>query len=137
MESLGERLAKSIPNEVDMVRSDLFKVVYPEYRPYLNVIRFNVYEYIKRNQSQIRSTQIKKDLPETAKQRRRETKSIKAGVRAAMMNRRVAADMSRNFRVRFNDAERAEYFENVLNVVTARADGATKQDVVDMILQLQ
>ena len=54
-----------------------------------------------------------------------------------MMNRRVAADMSRNFRVRFNDAERAEYFENVLNVVTARADGATKQDVVDMILQLQ
>ena len=137
MESLGERLTKSIPNEVDMVRSDLFKVVYPEYRPYLDAIRFNVYEYIKRNQSQIRSTQIKKDLPETAKQRRRETKSIKAGIRAAMMNRRVAADMSRNFRVRFNDAERAEYFENVLNVVTARADGATKQDVVDMILELQ
>lgn len=135
--TLYNRLIKSVPNEVDMVRSDLFKIIYPEYRPFLDGIRFNVYEYLQGNRRKIGHVQIKKDLPKTAKQRRRETKSIKACVRAAMMNRRVDADMSRDFRVRFNDSERAEYFENVLNVVTARADGATKDDAVDMILRLQ
>lgn len=137
VETLYNRLTKSIPNEVDMVRSSLFKVIYPEYRPFLDSIRFNVYEYLQSSRRQIEYVHIKRDLPETAKQRRREIKSIKSCVRLAMMNRRVAANMSRDFRVRFNDAERAEYFENVLNVVTARADGATKQDVVDMILRLQ
>jgi len=137
MGALYNRLIKSVPNEVDMVRSDMFKVVYPEYRPFLDGIRVNVYEYLRRNRRQIGSVQIKSELPKTANQRRRETKSIKSCVRAAMMNRRVANDMSREFRIRFSDAERAEYYENVLNVVTARADGAAKQDVVDMITGLQ